>query len=105
MFKKTVISSALAFMGLSGQVIAQTVPDAGQILQQLTPPPAGPQESKPIHIEAPGAATAVRPGGLEVVLKSVTFTGNTAFSAEQLKAVVEEGIGKRHDLAGLRRIA
>ena len=105
MFKKTVISSALAFMSISGQVIAQTAPDAGQILQQLTPPPAVPQESKPIRIETPGAATAVRPGGVEVVVQSFAFSGNTVFSSEQLKAVLGDATGKRYDLAGLRGLA
>ncbi|MEK9952905.1 MAG: ShlB/FhaC/HecB family hemolysin secretion/activation protein, partial [Curvibacter sp.] len=91
--------------GLSGQALAQTAPDAGQTLQQLVPPPALPQESKPMLIQLPAPATPGVPGGPQVELRAVTFKGNTVYSEDELKALLGESLGKRYDLAGLRALA
>lgn len=104
MFQKTIITSTIALLGLIPNAMAQIAPDAGQTLQQLAPPPSPPKEGTPILIESPLSSSTV-PGGSEVELTAVAFTGNTIFSSDELTTMLADAIGKRHDLAGLRGIA
>ncbi|APW44323.1 ShlB/FhaC/HecB family hemolysin secretion/activation protein [Rhodoferax saidenbachensis] len=84
---------------------AQTAPDAGQTLQQLQPTPAAPRESQPLKLQ-PAAPTGITlPGGGQVVLQSVRFSGNTAIPQETLQAAVAGSVGQSMDLAGLQALA
>lgn len=106
--KKTTFARSLTFAlcCATGTGMAQTTtPDAGRILQQLTPQPVQPPERRPLDINIPGAETAIQAGGPSVTLRSVAFSGNTVFSAEALSRVLADAIGKSHDLAGLRALA
>lgn len=96
--------SGLALM--SAAAIAQQRPDAGQILEQAReplriPPPAEPVLPKPPE---PKPALPVSPQ-LRVQVKQFAFTGNTVYSAEQLRAVTQEFIGKDLDFEGLNDAA
>ena len=84
--------------------LAQTAPDAGQLLQQDRAAPTLPQSRPGIQI-APRANAATLPGGAMVSLKGVRFVGNSLFSDEQLSAVLGDVAGKSYDLAGLQALA
>lgn len=91
--------------GLSLTSFAQSVPDAGQVLQQqrsLAPQP--PRESPVLTIQAP-ASDLTLPGGQAVTLESVNFSGHTVLGADVLQSAVADAMGKPHDLAGLRNLA
>lgn len=84
--------------------LAQTAPDAGQILQQTKPPVEAPKTGPAIDIQVPAAA-ATEPGGAQVVVQAVSIGGNSVFSEAELLAVLGEFAGKSYDLAGLRSLA
>lgn len=98
---------ALALVGLLGAAgaLAQSLPDAGRTLRELTPPVEPPKPPKPLEILTPDAGPAIAPGGAQVELQSVSLRGNTVFSEAQLRAVLGEVSGRRFDLAGLRGLA
>ena len=84
--------------------MAATQPDAGQTVQELKAPPAPPSTTAPLTITAPtGEPTA--PGGLNVAIKEITFTGNRVFSQKQLLTVLGDAEGKSYDLAGMKALA
>ncbi|GGY22196.1 ShlB/FhaC/HecB family hemolysin secretion/activation protein [Paludibacterium paludis] len=89
---------------LSGAVYAGTPPDAGSVLQGLSEPPAPPVEKPALKLTPPPAHSVVVPGGPEVMLRSVTFSGNTAFDAATLAATLGTVSGK-FDHAGMRALA
>lgn len=96
-------ASSLALL-LAMPVFAQTAPDAGQTLQQLTPPRQAPRPGTSVNIEAPKAAPTL-PGGTHVVLKTVNVSGSSIFSEAELLAVLGPVTGNSYDLAGLRGLA
>ena len=104
-FRTSLIAAAT---GLAFPVIAQTAPDAGQLLQQNRPPVLqAPKPSTGIQIQTP-ATMVTLPGGAEVKLTGLSLQGNTLFSEAQLLAVLNaEGsiTNKSYDLAGLRGLA
>jgi len=83
----------------------QSAPDAGRILQQVTPPaPVLPQGGQVPRLPAPAAAQT-QPGGPEVSISELRFAGNTVFDAQQLQAVVDDlASGPALDMAGLERL-
>lgn len=89
---------------LCAQTTLNVVPDAGQILQQnrsLPQPPAA-----PVPLPVPTSATdSALPGGAQVQLKAVQFSGNQILSTPALQALVADALGQRLDLAGLRAVA
>jgi hemolysin activation/secretion protein len=91
----------------SAVAVAQQRPDAGQILEQtreplrLPPPVDADVTPKP---PAPRPALPVSPT-LKVRVAQFTFSGNTLFSDETLRGVVEEFIGKELDFEGLNDAA
>ena len=100
---------ALCLAGLlvvGAQVHAQTAPDAGQTLRELQRPDALPlpKDSAPLIIQPPPAAITP-PGGAQVMVKEITFVGNTVLSTELLMQALGSLLGKSFDLAGLRDIA
>lgn len=96
--------AVLALLGLAPLAWAQTAPDAGQTLQQLTPPQATPRESRPLDLQAP-SASPVAPGGAQVALSAIQFSGHTVFGTPDLSALLADALGQRLDLAGLRALA
>mgnify|MGYP000692177732 CR=1 FL=1 len=83
---------------------AQTAPDAGRILQELAPkllPPAPPRD---FDISVP-AHQAVKPGGATMLLKKITFSGNSTIDEITLQSHLTNAIGNRYDLAGLKALA
>ncbi|MDY0135914.1 MAG: ShlB/FhaC/HecB family hemolysin secretion/activation protein [Thiomicrospira sp.] len=99
----TLLTLALASIGMVAQ--AATPPDAGQILQETMP-----QTIQPI---APSVTIDVptqplldeRHGGQKVTLNAINITGNIAFSAEQLNAVLGDIRAEPKDLADMRHLA
>lgn len=99
------VSLALAALSASPRAWAQTAPDAGRSLQQLTPALPAPSEAPPPQVDAVPART-VSPGGDKVVVHEVVFSGNTVFDAPTLKAVLKPVLDDQaRDLAGLQALA
>lgn len=106
MFKvrKPLRLSALAVaVWVSLPASAQTVPDAGRVLQQITPQAPELQTSPDLNLQAPLPATTSG-GGAKVELASVEFTGNSEFSEAELLEVLGPVQGEKFDLAGLREL-
>jgi hemolysin activation/secretion protein len=97
----TALSTALC-----GGVYAQQRPDAGQVLEQ---------NREPLHIPPPAESVVPRPAEpkpalpvspqLRVLVKEFTFTGNTIYSDDQLRAVTNEFLNKELDFEGLNDAA
>lgn len=93
----------LAVLGV--RAFAQSLPDAGRVLQETAPPPAlQPAPQRDFNLAPPGEAASL-PGGTTVTLSAVHIAGNTVFSEAELLAVLGEVRGKSFDLAGLRALA
>jgi hemolysin activation/secretion protein len=99
--RMSIVAAALA---TAFPALAQQAPDAGQTLQQLTPPPETPRTSPAVTIEPP-ATTPADAGGAQVVLQSVSVGGNSVFSEAELLSALGDVTGKAYDLAGLRELA
>ncbi len=78
--------------------------NAGQTLQQMTPSIQAPQPSRGITLPAPQIA-GHQPGGTQITLKTVHFTGNTLFTDATLLAVLGNVGSHSYDFAGLARLA
>ncbi|MCK0745100.1 ShlB/FhaC/HecB family hemolysin secretion/activation protein [Chromohalobacter nigrandesensis] len=86
-------------------VLAQTPPDAGQILQQSQETQITPLAPS-VELELDGEPlTEGEPGGAEVTLQEIRFSGNTLFDAERLRAVLGEAVEQPQDMAGLQQLA
>lgn len=85
--------------------VAQVVPDAGRVLRELAPPTLPtPKPANGIEIAQPQMAPTL-PGGVQVMLHTVVFSGNTRFGDAQLRAVLGNVANQSYDLAGLRALA
>lgn len=79
-------------------------PDAGRLTRELQAPVEAPRAG--VTVTLPNASRdTVAPGGLSITLSAVNFTGNTAFTQQQLQAFVQPVIGHPHDLAALYNLA
>lgn len=95
---------ALALFALPLATLAQTVPNSGQILQQVQPKPAEQPQAKPgLVIEAPASGTAADSAPFAVT--HVQIDGNTAFDAATLHALIAEGEGRTLTLSQLNALA
>lgn len=99
-------AAALSAALCGGFVYAQQRPDAGQVLEQnreplRIPPPAESVVPRPAE---PKPALPVSPQ-LRVLVKEFTFTGNTIYSDDQLRAVTKEFLNKELDFEGLNDAA
>jgi len=93
---------ALAFAGTASIASAQT----GTPLQGTTPVAPVPTDSRALPQFKPGAAAArVAPGGAQVEVKSVVFSGNQSIASEALMAELGDVTGKRFDMEGLTGLA
>ena len=98
----------LALIILCNAAAAQSVPDAGQIQRELLPQPASPAPvAPPIAIREP-AAQAAAAGGPSFGVTSVQIHGHSAFSTDELLALVADLPGLARTLAdaqaGAKRI-
>lgn len=103
------IAWLLLASGVVAPVVAQTQPDAGQVLRETQPRPALPASpaAPALRVDEPTAGTVN--GSARFAISQVRVTGNTAFTAEQLAAVVSDLPGPDRSLAdlevGARRIS
>jgi hemolysin activation/secretion protein len=81
-------------------------PDAGNLLEQQRQPLRLPPPEEPVLPRVPEPKPALAPAPqLRVKVQEFTFTGNTLYSTETLKAQVEEFVGKELDFEGLNEAA
>jgi len=89
---------------MTGPSLAQSLPDAGRILQEQVPnlelPPASPN----FEFSAP-TSNQVEPGGPQIQIQAVRITGNSLFTEAELLALLGEVQGQSFDLAGLQQLA
>ena len=96
---------ALTLIALCGAVGAQPVPDAGQIQREVQPRPASPvPTTPPIGIREP-AAPAATAGGPGFAVTHVLVQGHTAFSTDELLALVADLPGPARTLADAQAAA
>ena len=98
----------LLAMVISAPIAAQvqTPPNAGVLLQQVSPPasaPAAPATPN-MRIEAPSSQAAA-PGGMKILVKGVQITGATAFAEDQLQLLLADAVGSERSLAELHALA
>ena len=85
--------------------LAQTAPpDAGRALQQLDAPPREPRPDRPLEVQPPAPA-GVAAGGASVLVRTVTITGNESLPSATLTPLLDDALGRTHDLASLRALA
>ena len=98
------IAVAAACLTFAVPALADTPPDAGEVLQQQKPPvlqAPPPATTVPVQTaQAPAAAS----GGTSVMIQSVRIVGNTLYPEAALLGVLGPIDGKSYDLAGLRAI-
>jgi hemolysin activation/secretion protein len=98
----------VAVLSLASAVaVAQIRPDAGQILEQqrepLRLPPPADDDIRP-RLPEPKPALPVSPT-LKVTVTQFNFSGNTLYTDEHLREVVQEFVGKELDFEGLNDAA
>ena len=87
---------------------AQTVPSAGSVLRETAPParrPAPPATPQVPNAPAAAVVAAEQAGAVSFVLREVQFSGNSAFDAAALNAVVADKIGHNVTFADLEALA
>ena len=106
MDKSVPLGSALITLAalLATPVLAQTVPDAGRILQEQAPTLEQPNASPNFNFSAPSSSTPPS-GGPQVQLQGIQLSGNSLFSEAELLAVLGATTGQSYDLGGLRHLA
>lgn len=98
---------ALACSGAAPLVLAQSVPDAGQLLNehQQTLPSEPRSTEPPPAFELPSDTRRPADSGLRVQLKEIRFSGDTELAqAENLQELVKPVLGKTLDHAGLQEL-
>jgi len=103
-FKLSRIAVAVAF-ATAPFAHAQTLPDAGRILQELQIPKQELPESVDIEVDVPKPAEAETDTGPKVLLQSVQFAGVTRFDEATLHALIAPAIGKEHSLRELQTLS
>jgi hemolysin activation/secretion protein len=101
------LSTPLLLALAAGAALAQTVPDAGQLLQQQRQDsrPLQPPGQPPKLLDAPTRPTVDLPEGTAVRVTAFRITGARSYPAEQLEALVKPWIGRTLDLKGLNEAA
>lgn len=97
-------SFALA-IAVCAQAHAQTPPDAGRVLQEFTVPPAPLAPSTDLQIQTEAGRDQTPPGGKQVEIGAIRFSGMSRFDEATLREAVRDGIGRSHDIAGLHDLA
>ena len=95
---------ALALSALPLATLAQTIPNSGQILQQVPPQPMSKPAAEPgVLIESP--ITDATGDATPFAVERLQVEGNTAFDSATLHALVADGEGKTQTLTGLNALA
>lgn len=103
--RSSCLKPGLAWLGtllpLAG--LAQTPPGAGQLLQQLTPPPGLPGgQARPTVVEESPVAPSAE--GERFVLKALRWSGNTVFTPQELAVFAQDMRDQAVGLADLERL-
>jgi hemolysin activation/secretion protein len=99
---------AVAVLTLAAAVpaFAQTVPNAGQLLEESRrTPPALPAQTAPRLIEPPQRPSLNLPAGVTVQVSEFRISGAVSFSREVLAALVKPWVGRKLDIQGLNEAA
>ncbi|GHE21204.1 ShlB/FhaC/HecB family hemolysin secretion/activation protein [Halomonas urumqiensis] len=98
---------ALCFLGTFSIVsYAQTVPDAGRLLQDTLPERDYQPRESSVEINFQGAPLTESSGeSREVLINDVSFNGNTVYDDATLFEQVRHLMEKSHDMAGLQAIS
>ncbi len=90
------------FLLAATPALAQTAPDAGQILQQNREPrDAPPAPSVDLRLDGE-PLTEGKAGGARVTLDTITLEGNTVFSDARLHEVLDGALGEPGTWPGCR---
>jgi hemolysin activation/secretion protein len=96
--------SIAAGLGLASISTFGAAPDAGQILNSLTPPAAPIIPNKTPLISEPVRPPMVEQEGQRILVKGFRFSGNTTYSETELMSLVAEGIGKELTLTEINAL-
>lgn len=97
---------ALVAAGLAAPAMAQTPPNAGTLLQELRPPALTvPRADPSVLPEAPALRPPMPAGGAKLTPQRIRITGSTLFTETDLLPLVQDGLGREIDLAGLEDLA
>ena len=95
---------ALALFALPLATLAQTIPNSGQILQQVQPKPSEQPQAEPgLVIESPAYATTA--DSTPFAVTQLQLDGNTVFDNATLHALVADGEGRTLTLTPLNTLA
>jgi hemolysin activation/secretion protein len=78
-----------------------TLPDAGQLLREITPPPSLIPQREPPTFQKPQTQKEEAGDGALVKVTGFTFVGNTLFSSDELSRLMAGCIGKEMTFSGL----
>ncbi|HOB92876.1 MAG TPA: ShlB/FhaC/HecB family hemolysin secretion/activation protein [Aquabacterium sp.] len=95
----------LLLLGLSTGGLAQAVPDAGSLRQQIEQPRAVPALPPAAAPRASAAAEPRTDGGPRLTVQRFRLSGNSLLSDAQLAPALADFVGRETDFAGLRRAA
>ncbi|MFA6229220.1 MAG: ShlB/FhaC/HecB family hemolysin secretion/activation protein [Rhodanobacter sp.] len=95
---------ALALLALPLTTPAQTIPNSGQLLQQVAPPPTSTPKSKPHLAIEPNPAAAAN-DRTPFAVTQLQIDGNTVFDTATLHALVADGEGHTQTLTRLNTLA
>jgi hemolysin activation/secretion protein len=94
----------LALLALPLATLAQTIPNSGQILQQVQPKPAERPQAEPgLVVESPASNAAA--DSTPFAVTHLQIDGNTAFDHATLHALVADGEGRTLTLTELNTLA
>ena len=99
--------TALALCLAFAPALAQ-IPNAGQILKEVTPEPTVPAKPNPKLLPPiTPSKTGKAPSGpsISLMLRSVRFKGNTVYNAQKLQPLVQAYIGKKIGMPELQEMA
>lgn len=91
----------VALFAMSFAAMGQTLPDAGRTLQDVAQPPGPPTNDREVPLPTPPATPLVAPGGIEVELQEVSFSGNQLIDSATLSRALGDFAGHRYDQAAL----
>lgn len=109
MLRRSIMPTATALvLANSAPALAVQPPDAGQVVHELQiPAPIFPGKDLPPLLETGPAAGPAPPApdSPRIEVKRFTIVGAGVFGEAELLALIQDGIGKEYDLAGLNRLA
>ncbi len=93
----------LAVLACANALAAPPVPDAGQISRDLQNQPdlTAPKSVAPLRVEGQALPPGAKSGDIRFAVKTLHVTGSSAFSAQELEALVQDLAGAEHSLAEL----